>query len=41
MEFGWIYNKGEENRYKIYKGREVRRSGTVASVDVFEAGALG
>ena len=41
MEFGWIYKKGEQNRYRIYKGGEVQRSRIVASADVFEAGALG
>ena len=40
MEFGWIYKKEEGNRYRIYKGREVRRSRTVASADVFEVRAL-
>ena len=26
MKFGWIYKKGEENRYRVCKGREVQRN---------------
>ena len=41
IRFGWIYEKGEENRYKVCEGGEVQRTEVVASVDVFEAGVLG
>ena len=41
MEFGWIYGRELENRYRICEGGEVQRIEAVARGDVFEAGVLG
>ena len=37
----WIYKKGEENRYRVCEDREAQKIEAVASIDVFEARALG
>ena len=36
----WIYEKGEENCYRVCEGGEAQRTEAVASIDVFEAGTL-
>ena len=39
-EVVWIYWKGK-NSYRVVKAEKYNGTGAVASVDVFEAGALG
>jgi len=41
IRFGWIYGKEEENRFRACEGEEAQRIEADASIDVFEARALG